>query len=124
MQRPQRDEETSPPHDAVLTQEDNPKDRVHLVLYASLKPIMAERRPQLMKLSPVSLIVRVHKLLSPGQQVRVTIHLLNTGCDIGIEARVVKVNHAVGEMTMRIVTIDGDGAVAIAKYINHPSAPR
>lgn len=93
------------------------EEKARLVLYASVRPSMSARRPQLMSLSPVSLIVRAHRVLSPGQTVSVTIHFLDTGRDIESDATVVQADHARGEMILRFVTLDAEALEAIEQYI-------
>jgi hypothetical protein len=104
-----------------MTLDDTPDDRTHLVLYASVRPGLAARRPQLMGLSQNSLVVRGHRLPSPGQGVRVTIHFLDSGRDVEIEATVVQVDQDLGEMVLRFVTVEEGGPEAITRYIDHLS---
>jgi hypothetical protein len=105
------------PSSAAPVQVD-PEEKTRLVLYASIRPSHSARRPQLMSLSPVSLAVRTHSMLSLGQTARVTIKFLDTGRDVEIDTTVAQVDHERGEMILRFVTLDAGGHEAIAQYID------
>jgi hypothetical protein len=96
----------------------------HLSLFASVRPSLVARRPQLMSLSEDSLTVRAHRPLGRGQRARVTIHFIDSGRDAEIDVEVVLVNHSLGDMTLRYVALNEVGREAIALYIGARAAHR
>lgn len=99
-------------------------DRPHLSLVAHVRPGHATRLPQLMSLSQGSLIVRSRELLEPGQRVKVTVHLVDTGCEITIDGEVVWSNQPLGDMALRFLALSEGGREAIAAYLIEWAANR
>jgi len=97
-------------------------DRPHLNIYATIRPSLVARRPQLMSLSREGLVVRAHRLLGPGQRARVTIHFIDSGRDVESDVEVASVNHDLGDMALRFVTLTEGGREAIALYIGARAA--
>jgi hypothetical protein len=99
-------------------------DGPHLNLVASVRPGNATRLPQLMSLSQDSLIVRARELLEPGQKVRMTVHLIDSGQEITIIGEVVWANHSLGDMALRFLNLSAGGREAIAEYLVEWAANR
>jgi hypothetical protein len=99
-------------------------DRPYLSLVASVRPGNATGLPQLMSLSQGSLIVRARELLEPGQKVRVTLHLVDSGQEITIIAEVVWANHPLRDMALRFLNLSAGGREAIAEYLMEWAANR
>lgn len=93
-------------------------------LMAHFRPDQAAHLPQLMSLSHGSLIVRSRELLEPGQRVRVTVHLVNSGQEVTIEGEVVWANHQLGDMALRFLELSEGGREAIAAHLSEWAASR
>lgn len=99
-------------------------NRPHLSLLAHIRPGHATHLPQLMSLSQGSLIVRSRELLEPGQKVKVTVHLVDSGRQITIDGEVVWANHPLGDMALRFLALSEGGREAIASYLADWAANR
>lgn len=89
----------------------------HLSIVASLHPLSGTRLPQLRSLSEGALIVRDRELLEPGQAVRVTVLLADSGREVTIDGEVVWANHGLGDMALRFLDLSEGGREAIAEYV-------
>lgn len=80
--------------------------------------------PQLMSLSQGSLIVRSQELLEPGQRVKVTVHMVDSGQEVTIDGEVVWANHPLGDMALRFLDPSEEAREAIAAYLSQWAANR